>query len=372
MNTFETLYERDAKEKLRIWNISCKCFDSYSEITVVHGIDGGKQITKITRVMKGKNIGKINETTHYTQAQLDAKSKWEKKQKQGYTTDRFTECTTKFPMLAKEFTNNKKKVVYPCFGQPKIDGVRCVYNNGLLCSKLGNKFFGLKHIVSELSKFGNKIIDGELYSYDMDFNKLTGLIKSKTLSSTQKEDAVKILFVAYDIFDHADYSTRLSNLSAVVKGSNFKYINLIRTEEIHSEEEIHMFHKEFVSKDYEGIMIRNKKGGYDEKKRSNNLLKFKYFFDKEYMITGFTSEKLIKKGKEIDMIVWECEVSKGGQRFRACPRGYFEGRERMYKIAKKYIGCLLTVRYQELTPVNPDGSGGIPRFPKAIALRNYE
>lgn len=363
MNTFETLYERDAKGKLRVWNISVSDKTTHSEITVVHGTDGGKQITKVTKVLKGKNIGKTNATTHYTQALADAKGKWDQKNKQGYTNDRFSESKTKYPMLAKEFTKNKKKVVYPCLGQPKIDGVRCVYNNGEFRSRMGKKFFGLSHIKIELSKFGDKIIDGELYSYEMNFNKLVGLVKSETLSSVQKIEELKILFVAYDVFSHEDYSKRLSNLSAVINGSGFKYVKLIRSEEIHTEEEINMFHKQFVSEGYEGIMIRNKKGAYDEKKRSNNLLKYKHFFDEEYKITGFTSEKLIEKGKEMDLIVWECEISKGGQKFHARPQGCFEDREKMYKIAKKYIGCLLTVKYQELTP------DGIPRFPVGVSLR---
>lgn len=365
-NTFETLYERDAKDRLRTWNISVSNEATHSEIIVIHGIEGGKQITKITRVLKGKNIGKANETTHYSQALADARGKWDAKIKQGYTNSRFTESNTKFPMLAKEYVANKKKVVYPCFGQPKIDGVRCVYNNGNLYSRTGKEFFGLEHVKSELSKFGSKIIDGELYSYSLNFNKLVGLVKSETLSSTQKKDEVKILFVAYDIFSNDDYAKRLSTLSATIRGSNFKYVHLIRTEDIHFESEIHSFHKTFVSEGYEGIMIRNRKGGYDEKKRSNNLLKFKHFFDSEYRITGFTSEKLVENDTERNLVVWECEISKGGPKFTVRPQGCFEDREEMFKIANRYIGSMLTVRFQELTP------DGFPRFPIAVSVRTYE
>lgn len=366
--SFSDLYERDAKNQLRVWSIKVEDKKTHSEIIICHGIDGGKKIEKITKILKGKNIGKTNETTHYSQAVADAKSKWEHKQTQGYSTDKFNnENKSRFPMLAKEYEKNKKKIIFPCYAQPKIDGVRCVYSSGELYSRLGKVFFGMEHIKNELSCFGNSIVDGELYSYEMNFNKLVGLVKSETLSNLQKEESRKVLFIVYDKISSLDYSQRLSEIKAVIKSNQFKYINLIETVDIHSDEEVYKFHNKFVEEGYEGIMIRNKKGKYEEKKRSSDLLKYKSFVDNEFKITGFFSEKVIENGIEKDLVIWECETQTG-DKFTVRPRGTIEEREEMYKKAKSFIGCMLTVKYQELTPE------GIPRFPSAtgLTIRNYE
>ncbi len=360
------LYELDSKEQLRVWSIETINKGSYSEIVITSGLDKGKKVVKNIKITSGKNIGKTNETSHYEQALLDSKSKWNNKIKSGYSTNRFSnETQISFPMLAKEFLKNKSKVIYPCIGQPKIDGVRCIYKNGELFSRTGKKFFNMEHILKELKVFGNDIIDGELYSYEMNFNKLVGLVKSETLSLSQKEEQKNIIFIIYDKINNMDYSQRFSSLTATIRSNNFKYITLIRNEEINYEEEVLKYHNVFTSEGYEGIMIRNKRGRYEEKKRSNNLLKYKTFIDDEFKITGFTSEKVIENGKELDLVIWICETE-DHDTFSVRPKNNFEERAKIFKEADKYIGKYLNVRYQELTPAK------IPRFPVGICIRDFE
>ena len=55
-----------------------------------------------------------------------------------------------YPMLAHPFNQKKKEIKYPCFVQPKLDGVRCVAVGDELFSRNGNPFPTLNHIKEEL------------------------------------------------------------------------------------------------------------------------------------------------------------------------------------------------------------------------------
>jgi len=48
------------------------------------------------------------------------------------------------------------------------------------------------------------------------------------------------------------------------------------------------------------------------------------------------------------------------------PEGTIAQREEHYKNYKKYIGKMLTVRFQNLTAL------GVPRFPVGVCIRDYE
>ena len=74
-----TLYGKDKNNKTCEWTI----FIQKDEIIILHGIycKGQKRIQK---TIKGKNIGKTNETTAEKQALIKANLMWEKKKKKGY------------------------------------------------------------------------------------------------------------------------------------------------------------------------------------------------------------------------------------------------------------------------------------------------
>ena len=75
------------------------------------------------------------------------------------------------------------------------------------------------------------------------------------------------------------------------------------------------------------------------------------------------------KGKSKGAIIWVCETPQG-ERFNVVPNGTMASRKDAWNNweadPKQFIGKEITVQYQELTPK------GIPRFPKGIAIRDYE
>ena len=370
---FPKLYGKASSGKLKSWEIKV-INEKIVKIRSIYGFVDGKQQITDKEITKGKNIGKANETTPYTQAISEAKSKWTKKYEEGYRENKNllqknvygtkdTKPKTILPMLALDYHKRGKDIVFPCFVQPKLDGVRCIAQGNVLCSRTTKVFEGLSKIKSETEKCPF-ILDGELYSDTLDFQALTGLIQRKKNIDTDLEKQINL--VVYDIISDEDYSVRLEKLKEFFSKNKFKNVKLHLTEECKSKADLKKFHDKYVKQGYEGLMIRNKNGGYKEKYRSKNLQKYKMFEDAEFEIVGFTEGTGIEKG----LIIWICKI-KNGDTFQVRPKGTHSQRKDLFKKGNQFIGEKLTVKYQELT------NDGIPRFPTTPHgglgdIRDYE
>ena len=272
-----------------------------------------------------------------------------------------------YPMLAYQYNLKKSEIKFPCYVQPKLDGVRCVVVGNKLYSRNGNRFPELPHIEEELKlkNLDNLILDGELYTDDINFEKIVGLVKKGKKS---EEDIINTLKIYLNIFDYIDknnlqFEQRLKNLNNFFeKNKNMKYIKQVKTEECDNEKNIDQFLEKYTKEGYEGLIIRNKKGEYEENTRSINLQKLKKFVDEEFKIIDYTTPNV---GKEVGCVIWICKT-KEGKIFNVRPSGNYTERKKLYREGKKYIGKMLTVRYQELT------NGNVPRFPVGVAIRDYE
>ena len=158
------------------------------------------------------------------------------------------------------------------------------------------------------------------------------------------------------------FEKRLIKLTEFFSKYNFKYLKLVKTEICYKKELIEKYLDNYINEGYEGIIIRNSQGKYEENIRSNNLLKLKRFIDEEFEIINYTTPS---EGKEIGCVIWECKT-KEGKKFSVRPEGNYNERKKLYKEGKKYIGKMLTVRYQELT------NDKVPRFPVGVCIRDYE
>ena len=127
-----------------------------------------------------------------------------------------------------------------------------------------------------------------------------------------------------------------------------------------SMKDIYELHDKYVAEGYEGAIIRNIDGLYEFGFRSNDLIKLKSFMDSEYKIVGVVEAT----GRDEGTAVFVCECEAG--QFNVKPMGTRELRADYFKNRKKLIGKMVTVKYQELS------NDGIPRFPSAISIRDYE
>ena len=271
-----------------------------------------------------------------------------------------------YPMLAHQYSNKKSEIKFPCYVQPKLDGVRCVIVRNKLYSRNGNIFPSLPHIEEELKKYNknNLILDGELYTDDINFEKIVGLVKKWKKSEEDEKNATKIYLNVFDYIDSKlTFEQRLKNLNIFFDNNkNMIHIKQVKSEECLKEENINDFLEKYTKEGYEGLIIRNKKGLYEENTRSVNLQKLKKFVDEEFEIIDYTTPNI---GKEVGCVIWICKT-KEGKKFNVRPSGNYQERKQLYKNAKKYIGKMLTVRYQELT------NGNVPRFPVGVTIRDYE
>jgi hypothetical protein len=356
-------------------------------IEITHGyLDGKKQINEKI-IAEGKNIGKKNETTPLQQAINEARSAWIKKKESGYSPVGVTDEQSgandgdddasvesggrskgidedvPSPMLAHDYNKRAKSIKFPCFVQRKYDGTRCVGMPGKgLFSRNRKSYPHMKHIVAELNKLpATVVLDGELYSDTLTFQEIVGLVKRETLKKGDEEKQLQIKFHIYDIINGMPYEQRYANLQMLFSKYKFKYLELVKTESCESEEKMKELHAQYVAEGFEGIMLRNKMGAY-KNVRSADLQKYKCFEDSEFEVVDYKEGDGLEEG----CVIWVCKTSEG-KTFSCRPRGSREERSEMYKNGKKYIGNMLTVRFQEMTDDN------LPRFPVGIAFRSeYE
>lgn len=358
--TFDTLYCSDKNGKTKVWNIKVDRHKDYSEIIYSYGYIDGKKIEYKLQIDNGKNIGKKNETTHFDQAILDAESRWNKKSTiDKYSTDKHNIINIPSPMLAQDYKKHFKKVIFPCFIQPKLDGYRMVYNpeDEKMYSRNGKEYTILynTNLHQELKNIG-VILDGELYVHNkMQFEDY-GILRKKKPTKDDEKLLNKMEYHVYDIISPKIFKDRYDDLCKITDNSNL--IKLVPTYLCKTKGDIENYHNEFISKGYEGSIIRNYKGLYQEKYRSYDLLKYKNFDDNEFEIIDYTFEKDVL-GKDDKVVVWICKTD-DGKTFNVPSKGSREERNDLYNNGDDYIGKMLSVQYFGLT------NDGIPRFPKTL------
>jgi len=389
MAEFPQLQGEAQTGKTKMWSIRVFERDGTGVIQTTYGyVDGKKQVNEKV-IAEGKNLGKKNETTPLQQAINEARTAWIKKKESGYAASSETDTAMQVdeksdsegeqahteggrskgidasvpsPMLAHDYNKRGKSIQFPCYVQRKYDGTRCVGipQKGLF-SRNRKAYPHLEHILQELNKLPQHLIlDGELYSNTLTFQEIVGLVKRETLKKGDEEKQKHIQFHVYDIISDQPYEQRLKMLQQLFSKNKFQHLVPVHTDECKSEEHMKELHAQYVAEGYEGIMLRNKTGAY-KGVRSADLQKFKEFFDDEYKVIHYKEGE----GQEAGCVLWICQT-KEGKVFHCRPRGTREDRIQLFQEGKKYVGKLLTVRFQELT------NDGIPRFPVGIAFRDYE
>jgi len=368
---FDTLYGYDKKNKVKEWSIKVEHHDTHSVIVTCYGQVTGKKSESRVAVRTGKNIGKKNETTHFEQAILDAQSKWTKKRDiEKYATKRLddvfsslqiNDVTEYLPMLAQDYGKHAKKIVFPCFTQPKLDGYRMIYNGESkeCISRQGKRFDSIMNSTlykEELARISEKIVlDGELYVHGGTFEHL-GVLRKKRIQDKDLGILSQIEYHVYDIVDTTlTYFQRLEKLKKLFENNTFRKVIMVKTLQTSTQDEIRRYHQEFVKDGYEGTIVRNFRGLYKCKFRSYDLQKYKDFMDGEFKIVDYTHE-VDTSGEETNLVVWICE-NDNGKRFNVRPQGTKEERRLLYKNGLQYIGKRLWIKYFELT------DRGVPRFP---------
>jgi ATP-dependent DNA ligase len=411
---YAPLYSRNSRGKILSWEILVKlyseCNDSDDSITSVIIIyDGemdGKKVETTNIITKGKNIGKMNQTTPYDQACSEAESRWNKKRKQGYKSmadlgiesladlelalpkDRTDDNGNIKPMKAQQYfkDNGEVRIKFPCLGQAKLNGFRVIAKletveegEGIFKqsvekitfrSKEGLRYTVLQHIEEDFHKLFDYFkwsgfapsehlaFDGEMYTH--------GEILSEISSSVRKKNS-KTPNLKFYVFDLAveditqeERNKLLSQLDKNIKGLNITNIVIVPSFPIGNNLIAQTFTDNQIKAGYEGAIFRDPKATYQFGKRPQTMVKLKRSQDKEFIVKDVISGEFSP-----DLGIFVC-IAENGEDFKVTPEGTHE-QKREYLLNKaKYIGKKLTVKFFERT------KNGLPFHSVGVTIRDYE
>jgi DNA ligase-1 len=340
------------------WAIS---YDSSGPRYIVkYGYVGGAIQTTSTEIKVGKNIGKKNETTAEQQCELEIEALWLKQRDRNGYSETIDAKKPIMPMLAHKYQDYADRLQFPIYVTPKLDGLRClafIENKQVkLISRKNKEFEGLDHIKTALSFFPDMILDGELFNNKIGFRNIVSGIKKEGGNKFSNQ----IEYHIYDIITEKKYKDRIEQIRVLKLQPPLYIVDGPLVNDITG---IDQEYKKFIKNGYEGAILRNPDGLYTCDKRSKDLLKYKKFMDREYIITGAKENK----GKLANTCVFEC-VTESGHVFDCMPEGSFEERSQYWqdwKDGKIKKGDLLTVEFFEYT----DSTTLKPRFPIGKAIR---
>ncbi len=350
----QTLYGLNKAGGFKIWSIET---DEQGLITIKHGKEGGKLTIKSEQV-KGKNIGRSNETTPAEQAVSEAESRVKTQMDKNYRPSKAElEEIPLLPMLAQDFRKHGSRIKFPCFGSPKLDGLRCLATCKVgyveLKSRTG-QLYKVKHVQSDLLKImePGEVWDGELYIHGKKLQEIQSAVNKPN------EDTPYLTFQIFDVVvadeTYEERAKRFLPISFAIR--RVEWIKVLPVLPIHDEIEMKRQHGKAVAEGYEGIMLRNYVGMYESGKRSADLQKYKEFLDEEFLIVGHTVDK---EG----CIVYICKNNVNDLTFNVI-MGTKEEKQANALIGDTFHGKVLTVKFQSRYKGTL-----LPQFPVGVCFR---
>ncbi len=406
MRLFDPIYARDSKGKILCWEINVQEDTEQpfgaATINIHEGELEGKRTPSSVIVSKGKNIGKMNQTTPYDQAISQAESRWQKKKKQGYKSlsdlgisllsdldtalpfDRTDANGISKPMKAQPYfkDNGDVRIKFPCYGQPKLNGFRVMarwetveIGEGLFKrktekvifrSKEGLVYDVLEHIEAEFTKemfhpdeeLAPLVYDGEMY--------IPGEILSEISSAVRKRNpkTTKLEFHIFDVAikDASQYARiqAINDLARYIHESGRRTIKVVETIHITDNLQAQRFTDECIKNGYEGGIFRDTKATYQFGKRPQTMTKLKRSQDKEFKVIN-----VIGGENTPELGVFVC-LAENGMEFNCTPEGTKEQKMEYLTNKVNYIGKMLTVRFFERT------KDGKPFHAVGVTIRDYE
>lgn len=349
-----TLYSRSVKGKVNTFIIEVES-NKFRSIT---GFDDGKKTISEWTVCEAKSYCSAE-----AQALKEAQAIHRKKIETG-SFENMSDIDNEIhfePMLAHKWEDQKDKVKYPIYSQPKLDGIRCIVKKDGMWSRNGKKIISAPHIYEAMKHLftvnPDLIFDGELYAdkFANDFNAICSLVKkTKPTVEDLNESAVKIEYHIYDLPSCKE--TFVGRHQALYYMELPKCCVKVAVEQIDNLNDVSAYYEDYITNGYEGQMLRLNLPY--ENKRSKSLLKHKSFIDTEYKIIGVEQGKGNLTGKMGALVF---KTSKGDT-FNASINGGWDYLEELWNSKDKLIGKQATVKYFNLTP------DGKPRFPKVIKI----
>lgn len=362
------LYKTTEEGKESQWQVGFCAGEG--RLWIMHGLTISIPQVK-TREVKTNNSGR----SLREQALLEARNRYMKMGRKGYYATR-GKVHVREPMLANEYKEERVKN-FPVAIQAKLDGVRALLYLGpdgevRIVSRTGREWPHLEKIREEAKRLFSHlppgcVLDGEIYSFRLSFDELSGLMRT-TKSSRKDED--KADYFVFDVIDpeNSYFEGRYALLEKAFSSFSSARVYLLPTYTASSHLDILRAHDIWVGGGCEGCMVRriswaetNKELSLYKPRRCNNLLKCKAPQDEEVEIVGVGEGS----GTEEGLAVFRVRDGIGNE-FEVRPQGSFSTRKEWFDHPSLVLGRRYTIRFFGKTPK------GIPRFPVGVALRDYE
>ena len=266
--------------------------------------------------------------------------------------------------LAQQFDLKRIKDMDTVYVEPKLDGIRCfaIVENGKaqLFARSGKLISNFDSTIGvALGDLGDGCYDGELMGEDF----------VSLMRQAYRKDNVEVENTYLSLFDYLPLeewrsgevvmttTDRYTELKRRVRGGS--YINVVDRHEVPAEiESIMSLHHTFVQAGYEGAMVKTVDAPY-RFGRSYDVMKVKEFHDVDLPIIGLEEGTGRHTGKlGAVKINYNGVIVKVGSGFSD------DEREQVWNNQASFIGRIIEIRYQEVTP---DGS---LRFPTFVCFRN--
>jgi DNA ligase-1 len=184
-----------------------------------------------------------------------------------------------------------EKILFPVYASPKLDGIRCLIDNGRVLSR-SLKLIPNQHVQGALASMNLHGLDGELIVGSPTAQDAMQVTSSGVMSQSGMPD------FTFHVFDNwTDTTTpwylrleRLKKEVAMLNSVNQMQIHLVEQLLLSDEDALLAYETRCLAEGYEGVMVRRPNGVYKYGRSTANegyLLKVKRFVDNEAVILGF-------------------------------------------------------------------------------------
>ena len=370
----KSLYKKDTSGRIRQWQATVVDTGDHIEVVTCTGILGGA-------IKEHRSPAKASATMGPLAVGISrVESAESKKLKDGYF-DNEDDAMAYEPnkaMLLHRWDKYSNKMGYPCYCQPKLDGVCAIfvddYKDPFFKSRENNRFPKLDGMAKRISAYLTRCngakrrqVDshGELYAHGRKVSEIVEAIKG--------DNDVVFEELAFYTFDYmgsgaADeaYTSRLQRGSKFYQWSNDNkpYVP-VRTLIAHNEIEVNLHYENFIREGFEGLVACDPHEVYMYDRRTYGKLKKKNLFSEEFTIVGTD----VEEQEGLKMIMFQCKT-KDNVQFKVRPAWDHAKRAQAYAEVLggdiTFTGQMATVEYRSITKY------GTPFHPVLIAIRNYE
>jgi len=257
-----------------------------------------------------------------------------------------------------------KRNFHLLYTQPKFNGIRALwYHNDGLYTRNNNLITSVPHIVAELELFFSSTdLDGELFHPTMPFNDING-------ASRRIEPTSNSLKLEHHVFDRPIEGMIQQNrlqlnkksLSKLPENSFIKEVSFIGTTPGH----LDYFLRLFLSKGFEGIVVRIPDSLYRPGRHVGNIWAIKPIYEVEAMFLGFLPPGEDTSLHQDTFGSLLLKLPGGGRTF-SCSGVNESEREKLWNNPPEE-GTWVTVKFGAWSSDHPDKA--VPLFPRFKCLR---